>query len=220
MHHRKSRLRQRVERTPGEFLDVEIPSEPYSAWRAAQASARIVEVDGKRIGCIHFWMIHMTGPDQLLREKLEGDFASCDALVLDLRGRGGNAFMVPLLLDVLDGTTSKWNKPVAALINRHARSAKEVIAYEFRQRGIGSLVGEHTAGAVIPAMFVNVGYGMKLMYPTFILPKYTDLLEFKGVEPDVVVSEVGPYSAGADPIFDAGIAEALRLADEVATPTN
>lgn len=207
-------MKLKIERTPGKYTDIEIPCKPYSAWEAAKASVRVVEHNGKRIGVIHFWLIHMSGPDALLQEVLEGELASCDALVLDLRGRGGNGFMISRMLDVLDGTTSSWTKPVVALINRHSRSAKEVIAFEFRKLALGSLVGERTAGAVIPASITDVGFGMSLMFPSFTMGDHTDLLEFKGVAPDVVVSEVGPYSAGADPIFDAGVIEAARLAGE------
>ena len=86
--------RLRIERRPGSYTDLEIPMTLYSAWDAAKASVRVIEQDGKRIGLIHFWLIHMTGPDELLKESLEGKLADCDALVLDLRGRGGNGFMV------------------------------------------------------------------------------------------------------------------------------
>lgn len=201
----------KVERKPGTYTDLDVPCKPYSPWEAAKASVRVVEQDGKRIGVIHFWLIHLTGPDELLKSVLEGEFASCDALVLDLRGRGGSGFMVPRLLDVLDGTTSSWNKPVVGLIDRHSRSAKEVLAYDFQKRALGSLVGERTAGAVIPVTLTDVGFGMSLMFPSFTMGDYTDKIEFKGVAPDLVVSEVGPYSAGADPIFEAGIREAVRL---------
>lgn len=205
-------LKLKVEPTPGTYKTIEIPCGEYSAWEAAKKSVRVVESGGKRIGIIHFWLIHMTGPDQLLIDSIEGIFADCDAIVLDLRGRGGNGAMVGPMLDALDGTSTKWNKPVAALINKHSRSAKEVIANEFRKRGLGSLVGERTAGAVVPASLADVGYGMRLMFPSFDLGDHTERLEFKGVAPDVRVAEVGPYSHGADPIFEAGIVEAVRLA--------
>jgi carboxyl-terminal processing protease len=204
----------RIERTPGTYADLEIRCAPYSAWEAAKASVRVVERDGRRIGVIHFWLIHMSGPDELLRDVLEGEFAACDALVLDLRGRGGNGFMVSRMLDVLDGSTSNWAKPVVGLINRHSRSAKEVIAFEFRKLALGSLVGERTAGAVIPVTKADVGFGFSLMFPSFAMGEHTDMLEFTGVAPDIFVPEVGPYSAGADPILDAGLAEAVRLANE------
>jgi len=205
-------LKLRIERTPGTYVDLQAPCKPYCAWDATKASARIIERDGKRIGLIHFWLIQLQGPDALLKEKLEGEFASCDALVLDLRGRGGSGFMVDRMLDVLDGT-STWRRPVVALINGHSRSAKEVIANEFRKRGLGSLVGERTAGAVIPVTMADVGYDMHLMFPSFTLGQHTNDLEFVGVEPDIQVAEVGPYSAGADPILEAGVTEAVRLTE-------
>lgn len=43
------------------------------------------------------------------------------------------------------------------------------------------------------------------------LPKYTDLLELKPVEPDVVAVRPGLYAAGRDGIIEAGVKEALRL---------
>jgi hypothetical protein len=73
------------------------------------------------------------------------------------------------------------------------------------------LVGEASAGAVIPASFGDVGFDSVLMFPTMRLPKYTDLLEFKPVPPDVEVTRPGLYAAGRDAILDAGVAEAVRL---------
>jgi len=201
-----------IERTPGSYQEIDVPCKPYSAWDGTKASVRVIERDGKRLGVIHYWLIQLRGPDALLEEKLTGEFASCDALVLDLRGRGGSGYMVDRMLDVLEDTSS-WQRPTAALINGHSRSAKEVIADGFRKRKLGSLVGEKTAGAVIPVSMADVGFGMHLMFPAFTLGEHTDHLEFVGVEPDIQVAEVGPYSAGADPIFEAGVVEALRLAD-------
>ncbi|UCE59470.1 MAG: hypothetical protein JSU63_18755 [Phycisphaerales bacterium] len=205
-------IRLHVERRPGEYRDIKVPCRLYSSFKAAESSARIIESGGKRIGYLHLWLIHMTGVDTLLREKLDAEFAECDAFVFDLRGRGGNAFMVSRILDILEGTSSNWDKPVVALTNRLSRSAKDVIAYEIRERDIGLLVGETTSGAVIPATMHDVGYETYLMFPSFVLPRYSDVLEFVGVEPHVVVEEPGPYSAGKDPILETGLREAARLA--------
>lgn len=207
-----------IERRPGEFLELEIEAEPYSAFEAAKASARIIEHDGKRIGHIHFWFIHIFGTDELLKSKLEGEFADCDALIIDLRGRGGSGGMCERVVRILEGRTSSWDKPVVALINQHSRSAKEVIAYELRRRDIALLVGETTAGAVIPASFRDVGDDTILMFPTFVLPKYTQILEGVGVKPHVVVQDAGPYSAGRDPLLETGLREAARLADQAPRP--
>ncbi len=203
----------RVESTPGVYRDVTIPCKNYSAWEATEASARIVEYDGKRMGVIHFWVLQLKGPDVLLKAKLQGAFASCDAFILDLRGRGGNASMVKKMLDILEGITSTWNKPTVAIINQRLRSAKEVLAYNFRKRKLGTLVGERTAGAVIPVTMNDVGFGMKLMFPRFTMPEYTEALELVGVSPDVFMAEAGPYSHGADPIFQTAIREAAHLAE-------
>ena len=194
-----------IERSWGEMTDLSVTASMYSAFEAAKASARIIENEQLRIGYIHFWFIHVRGVPQLLKEKLEGDFADCDALILDLRGRGGNGGVLKQIYAVLSGENSSWQKPVVALINQNSRSAKEVIAYELKKQNLALLVGERTAGAVIPATFKKVGPETMLMYPTFRLGKYTDTLEGHGVAPDIVVREPGPYSAGADPLIDAGV---------------
>ncbi|NOT33352.1 MAG: hypothetical protein HOP12_04185 [Candidatus Eisenbacteria bacterium] len=192
---------------------VEIVAAPYSTRLAAAASAHVVRQGGQRVGYFHLWYVHLQGVDAMLEEALSGPLRDADALVLDLRGRGGNAFMIPRLLAVLDGSTSGWQGPIVALIDRQSRSAKDVIAYELKQRGLARLVGENSAGAVIPATFEELGDSTVLMYPAFELPTYTRILELKGgVSPDVRVDRGSPGAPGRDPILDAGIAEASRLA--------
>lgn len=203
-----------IERGWGDVQIIEIKADDYSAFEAAKASARVIEHEGKRIGYIHFWLIHMTGVTPLLREKLNGEFVDCDALVIDLRGRGGNGMAIQALLRTLQGEGSNWRGPVVALINRNARSAKEVIAYEMRKQNIALLVGERTAGAAIPASFEDVGHDTVLMFPKFKLGRYTEYIEGIGVEPDVAVEDARPYSRGADPVLEVGLLEAARLAGE------
>ena len=70
---------------------VEVTAKDYCAFDAAKASIRIIEKDGCKIGTIHFWYIHIRGVNQLLKETLETRFKDCDALIVDLRGRGGSA---------------------------------------------------------------------------------------------------------------------------------
>jgi hypothetical protein len=72
-------------------------------------------------------------------------------------------------------------------------------------------VGEASAGAVIPASFADVGHDSILMFPAVRLPKYTDLLELKPIQPDVLVERPGLFAAGRDGILEAGVAEARRL---------
>jgi C-terminal processing protease CtpA/Prc len=201
-------LRLLIERAAGEVREVAIPARQMSAFDATTASARVIEHDRVRIGHIHLWMIHFTGPDRLIRSLLEGPFRDCDAFILDLRGRGGNAMMVPRILDVLADSNDEWTGPLVALIDDLTRSAKEAIAWEIRDRGIGTLVGARTAGALLPATFQPVGDGMVLMFPTFTLRPYTERIESRGVEPHVAVEPSRTFTRGRDAILEAGLREA------------
>src|SRR5690606_31404548 len=169
-----------VERRPGApLVEIAVRCAPYSAWAAAQASARTFEVDGHRIGYVHYWYVHLGGVHRHLRDLLAREFAGCAAVVLDLRGRGGDGSAVePLLRVVRDAA-----RPVVALVDRGTRSAKEVIAFRLREARLATLVGERTAGAVIPATFRRVGKDDVLMYPSFTLGRYTDQIDLVGVEP-------------------------------------
>lgn len=204
------RIELRVERRPGEFVNVSIAAEEYSAFDAARASARLIRTEGRSVGYLHFWFVHLSGVPELLREKIDGDFAQADALIIDLRGRGGSATEVTRIVALVRDYLAKSGKPVVALVDRQSRSGKDILAYEFREAGV-RLVGESSAGAVIPAMFADVGHDSVLMFPTFRLPGYSDKLELKPVEPHVIVDRPGMYSAGRDPILEAGVREAGRL---------
>lgn len=201
----------KVERRQGKFANLIVPAEDYSALAAAKASAHIYYHGGRSFGYLHIWYVHLSGVPEFLKHQLEGKFGSCDGLVLDLRGRGGSGQAISQILNVLRADTLTRRRPIVALFDRYSRSAKDVLAYEFKQTGLARLVGEPTAGAVIPATFADVGHDTVLMFPSFKLPRYTDLLESKPVQPDVFVERGGPLSAGNDPILSAGLAEALRL---------
>ena len=204
-------VRLRIRRTrDGAEQDIELPAATYSSWRAASASVRVHEVAGRRIGYVHYWFIHMGGVAAHLRASAENELAGCDAFVLDLRGRGGDGSAVaPLVRVVRD-----LERPVIALIDGGTRSAKEVIAYRHREESVATLVGEHTARAVIPATFQPVGDEDVLMFPSFTLGKFTTEIELKGVAPHEAVVDSLAYAAGADPILAAGLRVAARKASE------
>lgn len=131
------------ERVRGEPRALKLKAQPYSSLEAARKSARLIQVDGRAVGYVHFWFIHSTGVGEMLRELFAGEFANADGLLLDLRGRGGNGVVVPDLLEIL----TDWRRPIVALTDRQSRSAKDALAYEFKQRHLASLVGEPTARA-------------------------------------------------------------------------
>ena len=213
-------VRIQIERRRGKFLQLTIPAENYSALAAARASARLYKEGNHTFGYVHFWYVHMTGVPELLTEKLNGEFNNCDAVIIDLRGRGGNGQAISKILDVLRSRSAASRQPLVALVNRQSRSAKDVLAYELKKNGLARLVGEPTAGAVIPATFADVGHETILMFPSYKLARYTDILELKPVTPDIAVERAGPLSAGDDPILKAGLAEALRLVRASAKPAS
>lgn len=204
------RVELRVERRPGEFVNLSIAAEEYSAFDAAEASVRVIRSEGRRVGYLHFWYVHISGVPELITQSLDGRLHDIDALIIDLRGRGGSATEVQRIVGVVRDYKERTRRPIVALIDRQSRSGKDILAHEFKAMGV-RLVGEASAGAVIPASFGDVGHDTVLMFPTFRLPKYTALLEFKPVEPHVTVARPGLYAAGQDGILDAGIAEAVRL---------
>lgn len=201
----------RIRRTrDGAVQDLHLPAEKYSSWRAASASVGVHEVAGRRIGYVHYWFIHMGGVAAHFRAAAENELAGCDAIVLDLRGRGGDGSAVAPLVRAV----RELERPVIALIDGGTRSAKEVIAYRLREENVATLVGEHTARAVIPATFQPVGDEDVLMFPSFTLGKFTTEIELKGVAPHEAVVDSLAWSEGADPILTAGLRVAARKASE------
>ncbi|MFQ5748804.1 MAG: S41 family peptidase [Planctomycetota bacterium] len=194
-----------VERTPGVRMGLRLEGAEYCAFEASQAGARVIEQGGRRFGYVHFWYIPFAGTTRLLTRLAREDFRNCDGLILDLRGHGGSAGAVFLLVSALSGDNPVWTRPFVALIDRGTRSAKEVLAYELKKNHAGILVGEKTAGAVIPATFQEVGSDTVLMFPSFTLGRFTKILEGQGVEPDVEASDSLPFAAGADPILYRGV---------------
>jgi C-terminal processing protease CtpA/Prc len=73
----------------GALREVSIGARPYSGADASHASARIYEVGPLRIGYVHLWFMSGSTPVDLVRDLLAKDFRDCDAMLLDLRGRGG-----------------------------------------------------------------------------------------------------------------------------------
>ncbi len=199
----------------GRTRDVWLTARLYSGLQASARSLRLIERDGFRIGYVHWWYMHESGLPEMLSKGLNGPLARSDALMLDLRGRGGSGQGIPRLIELLArGPAQRYEGPVVALVDRQTRSAKEMLATDLRARGLARLVGEPTAGAVLGVEFADVGDSAILMFPGTTVPTYTERLELKPADPDVVVPWGGPYSGGRDPILEAGIDEAARLVRE------
>ena len=207
-------LRLQVVRVPGETVFVRVTPRPYSVLDAARASARIVTRGGVRIGYIHWWFMNSKGIERGFKEALRGPLDSSEALLLDLRGRGGSRTDIrEVLTSLAPGSHQRFVGPIVALIDRQTRSAKEILAYQLRAIGLARLVGEPTAGAVLGAGFADISDNDILMFPAVTIPTYTVAIEGHPVLPDVQTGWGGPYSGGRDPILEAGLDEAARLVD-------
>jgi carboxyl-terminal processing protease len=176
-----------------------------------KASARIVQVNGRRIGYVHVWCYAGYAYQQALERLLsEGALNEADALVWDLRDGWGGA--VPEYLDlfntraptmqVIDRNGArgfenvKWRKPVAMLVNGGTRSGKEILAYGFKKYRLGEIIGTRTEGAVLAATAFLIGGGLLLLAVEDVLVD-GERLEGVGVAPTIDV-QAAPASVGRD----------------------
>lgn len=192
-------------------FETSIAASRMNAVDAAARSVRVVEREGRKIGTLHLWYCSR-GVSDVLREAIAGKLKDCDALVLDVRGRGGYTDVVTELLKLLQ----PWRKPLVVLIDERSRSAKEVLAYKVRQKKLGTLVGQRTEGAVLGAVFRALPDGSYLELAGVPVPVDGHSLEGVGVAPDVEVDFVLPYARGRDPIFEKGVEIAADRAQRAA----
>jgi len=127
----------------------------------------------------------------------------------------------------------KWKKPVVFLINEGTRSGKETLAYGFKHLNLGKLVGTTTAGANVggavfllkggcllelsvkprqaPAVPAPLGLSPGSMQSPFLfLMQHPEVIEGKGVEPDITVQFPLEYAQGNDPQLKAAVQAAVE----------
>lgn len=209
-----------VRRTPdGPAERVDVALRPTSMIDSIRASVRVEEVDGRRVGVIRLWHFMHPAVVAALVEALQGPLAGADALVLDVRGRGGSDAIVRGVLACFTGRRARWDRPVVVLTSEGTRSAKEIFAYHWKRSGRGPIVGERTQGACLGCRFKQLSDGSVLMVPVADVRRLTrgEVLEGKGVEPDIAVKQLPlPYRGGRDAILEAGLREAAARAAEPA----
>ena len=197
--------------------DVVLTAGQYSVWEGTAASVRVIESGGLRIGYVHMFYMHMRGGLDWLTDRFSREWANVDAVVLDLRGRGGYGDLADGIAEIFGGGQPNWQRfrgPVVALQDRQTRSAKEILLSRMKTRHLARLVGEPSAGAVVGSTHRSVGHGMVLMMPAQVPGAFFETLELHPVSPDVTVSWGGPLSGGRDPILAAGLAEVAKMATE------
>jgi carboxyl-terminal processing protease len=199
------------------------PNEAYL--KAIAASARIIEVDGTKIGYIRMWSYAGRDFQHLLEEEITtGALKDADALIWDLRGGWGGA--QPSYLDIFDPrgpvmtvtgrsgqpdvVNARWQKPAVLLIDGRTRSGKEILAYGFKKYGFGPVVGTPTKGDVLAARAFMLSNDSLLELAVDDVRVDGERLEGVGVAPTVEVPFRLEYSAGDDPQLAQAIAIAAQ----------
>lgn len=182
--------------------------------QAMAASARIVDVDGMKMGYIHVWSYAGARYQELLERELSvGTLKDADALVLDLRdGWGGaqahyldlfNQRAPTVTIRRRDGGVNvenvKWRKPVAMLVNGGTRSGKEILVYGFKKYGLGDVIGTPTAGAVLAGRAFLLSDGSLLLVAVTDVHVDGERLEGVGVTPTIHTPFPLAYAQGKDP---------------------
>ncbi len=195
-------------------------------WLEAQEkSSRIVERSGKRVA--YQALFSCAGPEhqEALADYILDKAQGADALVVDFRdGWGGcnpeflNLFNknLPVLTSVdragkPSTLHSAWLMPVVLLVNGGSRSGKELVAFAMKQRGMATLVGERTAGAVLAGSPVLLSSGDLLYVAVMDGAIDGTRLEGVGVSVDVEVPDSMPYAAGRDVQLDKALEVAASL---------
>lgn len=205
----------------GKPIDIKVsvvriaPTTTFS--RAISNSMTIVDRDGLKIAYLHLWALGSGDIEENITQALKtGVLKDADGLVVDLRGRWGGMFgEVPDLLTYntpeitftdRSGKTSfaaaTYDKPVVAIIDEGTRSAQEMFAFLMRKQG-AELVGAQTPGAVLATRAYVLPDDSLMVLPISEVRIDGELLEGKGVTPDLAVDFWLPYAAGKDPQKDA-----------------
>ncbi|WP_224240310.1 S41 family peptidase [Hyalangium gracile] len=195
-------------------------------WLEAQEkSSRVIERGGKRVA--YQALYSCAGPEhqEALGEYILYEAKDAQALVVDFRdGWGGcNPEFLNLFNKNLPVLTSvdrqgkpfvyraAWLMPVVLLVNGGSRSGKELVSFAMKQRGMATLVGEKTAGAVLAGTPVRLSNG-DLLYVAVMDGNIDGTrLEGVGVSVDVEVPDALPYAAGKDPQLDKALEVAATL---------
>ena len=189
----------------GEKNSVKISADrALSAENSIRKSMRLIPLNStNQAGYIHLWNFMSRDNAEVLKDAMSNNFSQASALIIDLRGRGGRVDVIRTIARML----SSQKKPTILIIDGESRSAKEMLAHRLQGLSHVTLVGEVTAGAVLPATFEDLTGGAKLMIPSQrgdsqILPFMKNTkLEGRGAIPDVKVNSEIPYSQGKDLIL-------------------
>jgi len=194
--------------------------DPRQAWlEAQQAGSRVVAHGGLSVAYAPLYSCAGDEYKTALQDAILGDFREADALVIDFRdGWGGcnpdfldlfNPLRPVLTQTGRDGQPfryeAQWRKPLYLLINGGTRSGKEIVAFAVRKHGLGTLIGQPTAGAVTGGRCFLLSDDTLLYVGVAAVTVDGERLEGIGVAPNMTVPALLPFAAGADPQLEAAL---------------
>ena len=200
-------------------------------FNAIRASGRTIENRGHSIGYFRIWALASRQTNDAVEAMLRNEILSgAQGLVLDLRGRwGGYSDELPgMLLEdfadirftIRDGRSETWRetwrKPIIVLVDEGTRSANEILACAIQKRGF-AVIGKKTAGAVLSGRAFLLPDDSLLMLAAGEVQVDGEVLEGKGVVPDIIVETPIPYARGADPQLDVAVEQMARELSSITT---
>jgi len=205
----------------------------YEAWVEANRAV-VEEASGGRIAYVHIRSMNQPSLERFRNEI--NRFWNAEGIVVDVRFNGGGNIDQELI-DILERQPYQfWNPrwgdatwgrrprqaiagPKVMLINHRSGSDAEVTPLGFQQLGLGSLVGNPTAGAVIATGSYGLLHGGSIRTPGSLVVTWDPIqpdnqgvnLENLGVAPDVwVENSPADVLAGHDRELLAAVEEAMR----------
>jgi carboxyl-terminal processing protease len=181
-----------------------IKKDCYQAYvEAIRASIKITKLPKYSFGYVRLWSGGQRSHDAFEEALSDPKIQSTDGLIVDLRdGYGGNDFTdldyfyrrpegyPTFKLKSGRGERNEpltYTKPLVLMINGGSRSGKELLAFSLKKTGRATLVGEKTAGAVLAGRLFNIDERCSLYLAILSGTIDGEVLEGKGVAPDVEV---------------------------------
>jgi len=192
-----------------ESYQVTLTPRPWNLHEAMRASAHVTEVAPDiLVGYVRLYHVLTDDMPRVLAELLASPpLSEAQGLVLDVRGHGGLPAAVDSVLAIFDPKApggAAWPRPVALVVDGETRSAKEILAWRWRDEHRGPIVGTQTRGAVLGSRYVPLHDGSYMLLAWLDVRTLSGgaVLEGKGVSPDVRVQDDLPYAEGRDALVE------------------
>jgi tricorn protease len=207
----------------------------YLKW-VQQNIRRVTEATNGRVGYVHIPDMGATGLNEFV--KYFYPQLRKEALLVDVRGNGGGNVSPqiierlrrePVMITIARNGAVNFDPggmvagPKVMLLNEFSASDGDIVAYRFRQHGIGPIVGKRSWGGVVGIRgslpLLDGGTLNRPEFSRYDLEGKEWIMEGTGVEPDVVVdNDPAREFDGIDDQLEVAIEIVLRELEEKAVP--